>query len=93
MLYSSANDGMNDELLPGHAQRLDPADTTHLNYHDIAGWCRSCGTSASPDERIRARSWSGATESSRSSLSRRGRRPPRPMPFTTSSAISIKRAV
>jgi hypothetical protein len=37
MLYSSVNDGMNDELLPLHAQRLAPADTAHLNYHDIAG--------------------------------------------------------
>jgi len=37
MLYSSANDGGNDELLPGHAQHLAPADTTHLNYHDVAG--------------------------------------------------------
>ena len=37
MLYSSANDAGNDELLPGHAQRLAPADTAHLNYHDIAG--------------------------------------------------------
>jgi dienelactone hydrolase len=37
MLYSSANDAGNDELLPGHAQRLAPADTAHLNYHDVAG--------------------------------------------------------
>ena len=37
MMYSSANDGMNDELLPQSAQRLAPADTAHLNYHDIAG--------------------------------------------------------
>jgi dienelactone hydrolase len=36
MLYSSANDGMNDALLPLHAQRVAPPDTTHLNYHDIA---------------------------------------------------------
>ena len=37
MLYSSANEAMNDELLPGHAQHLAPADTAHLNYHDVAG--------------------------------------------------------
>ena len=37
MLYSSANDGANDKLLPQHAQRVTPPDTTHLNYHDIAG--------------------------------------------------------
>lgn len=37
MMYSSANDGMNDDLLPHGAQRLTPADTAHLNYHDIAG--------------------------------------------------------
>jgi dienelactone hydrolase len=37
MLYSSVNDGMNDALLPSHAERSTPADTTHLNYHDIAG--------------------------------------------------------
>jgi hypothetical protein len=34
--YSSANDGANDDLLPSTATRLSPADTTHLNYHDIA---------------------------------------------------------
>lgn len=37
MLYSSVNDGMNEGLLPEHAQRLAPVDTAHLNYHDIAG--------------------------------------------------------
>jgi len=37
MLYSSVNDGMNDKLLPQHAQRVAPADTAHLNYHDVAG--------------------------------------------------------
>jgi len=36
MMYSSANDGGNDELLPSSVTRLAPADTTHLNYHDIA---------------------------------------------------------
>ncbi len=36
MMYSSANDGANDDLLPSTATRLAPADTTHLNYHDIA---------------------------------------------------------
>src|SRR6185503_18638710 len=36
MMYSSANDGGNDQLLPSSATRLAPADTTHLNYHDIA---------------------------------------------------------
>ncbi len=37
MLYSSANDGMNDALLPLHARRVTAPDTTHLNVHDIAG--------------------------------------------------------
>jgi dienelactone hydrolase len=37
MLYSSVNDGMNDKLLPQHARRVAPADTAHLNYHDVAG--------------------------------------------------------
>jgi dienelactone hydrolase len=37
MLYSSVNEGMNDELLPQHAQRWAPGGTTHLNYHDVAG--------------------------------------------------------
>lgn len=37
MMYSSANDGMNDELLPQGAQRCAPRVTTHLNYHDVAG--------------------------------------------------------
>jgi dienelactone hydrolase len=36
MMYSAANDGGNDGLLPGHAQRVAPAGTTHLNYHDVA---------------------------------------------------------
>ena len=37
MMYSGANDGMNDELLPVGAQRVAPDGTAHLNYHDIAG--------------------------------------------------------
>lgn len=36
MMYSTANDGINDLLLPAHAVRRTPANTTHLNYHDIA---------------------------------------------------------
>ena len=36
-MYSSANDGMDDELLPEGAQRSAPTDTAHLNYHDVAG--------------------------------------------------------
>ena len=36
MMYSAANEGGNDGLLPGHAQRLAPAGTAHLNYHDVA---------------------------------------------------------
>jgi predicted dienelactone hydrolase len=36
MMYSSANDGGNDQLLPSSATRQAPPDTTHLNYHDIA---------------------------------------------------------
>lgn len=37
MMYSEVNDGINDALLPAHAQCLVPAGTLHLNYHDIAG--------------------------------------------------------
>jgi hypothetical protein len=37
MLYSEANQGINDELLPPHAERCVHAGTRHLNYHDIAG--------------------------------------------------------
>ncbi len=37
MMYSARNDGMNDALLPPHAERQAPADTAHLNYHDLAG--------------------------------------------------------
>lgn len=37
MMYSSSNDGMNEALLPEGAQLVTPADTAHLNYHDIAG--------------------------------------------------------
>jgi dienelactone hydrolase len=36
MMYSAANEGMNDALLPSHAQCLAPLGTTHLNYHDVA---------------------------------------------------------
>ena len=36
MMYSAGNDGTNDGLLPSHAQRVAPAGTTHLNYHDAA---------------------------------------------------------
>jgi len=36
MMYSSANDGVNDALLPEHAEREAPAQTAHLNYHDVS---------------------------------------------------------
>jgi dienelactone hydrolase len=36
MMYSAANEGMNDALLPPGAQRLVGADTAHLNHHDAA---------------------------------------------------------
>ena len=36
MMYSAASSGSNDGLLPDHAQRVAPAGTTHLNYHDVA---------------------------------------------------------
>ena len=36
MMYSSANDGGNDSLLPDHAVRHAPAGAAHLNYHDVA---------------------------------------------------------
>lgn len=37
MLYSEANHGTNDLLLPPHIERETPAGTCHLNYHDLAG--------------------------------------------------------
>jgi hypothetical protein len=37
MMYSAANAGMNDALLPSSAKRVAPAGTAHLNYHDVAG--------------------------------------------------------
>ncbi len=37
MMYSAANAGMNDALLPRGVQRVAPARTAHLNYHDVAG--------------------------------------------------------
>jgi dienelactone hydrolase len=36
MMYSAANEGMNDALLPSTARRATPRATAHLNYHDIA---------------------------------------------------------
>ena len=43
MMYSSANEGGNDALLPEHAVRYAPPDTAHLNYHDVSAlfpWLR-----------------------------------------------------
>lgn len=37
MLYSAANEGINDALLPQHAQRRTLKAARHLNFHDIAG--------------------------------------------------------
>jgi dienelactone hydrolase len=37
MMYSSANDGINEQVLPGHARCITPPGTRHLNYHDVAG--------------------------------------------------------
>jgi dienelactone hydrolase len=37
MMYSAPNDGINDALLPVHAERQSAAGTAHLNYHDLAG--------------------------------------------------------
>lgn len=36
MMYSAANEGINDLLLPEHAVRRTPANTAHLNYHDVS---------------------------------------------------------
>ena len=36
MMYSAANAGINDALLPRHAERVTPTGTAHLNYHDLA---------------------------------------------------------
>lgn len=37
MLYSEANEGMNDALLPASSSREVVPGTKHLNFHDIAG--------------------------------------------------------
>jgi dienelactone hydrolase len=37
MLYSEANEGMNDALLPASASREVVPGTKHLNFHDVAG--------------------------------------------------------
>lgn len=37
MLYSEANRGINDLLLPSHTRQETPVGTCHLNYHDLAG--------------------------------------------------------
>jgi hypothetical protein len=36
MMYSQANAGMNDLLLPAQARRIVAEGTMHLNYHDVA---------------------------------------------------------
>lgn len=36
MMYSAANEGINDLLLPEHAVRRTLANTAHLNYHDVS---------------------------------------------------------
>ena len=36
MMYSAMNDGINDLLLPEHTVRRTPANTMHLNYHDVS---------------------------------------------------------
>jgi dienelactone hydrolase len=36
MLYSEANEGINDELLPPHAEKLTLPGTTHLSFHDVS---------------------------------------------------------
>lgn len=38
MLYSTANDGMNDALLPPHAVRCAFPGSDHLGYHDASLW-------------------------------------------------------
>lgn len=37
MLYSEANSGMNEALLPAQTERQTFAGSRHLNFHDIAG--------------------------------------------------------
>jgi len=50
MIYSANNESINDELLPKHATCVTAANTSHLNYHDIAGllpplrWIRAVGS-------------------------------------------------
>ncbi len=49
MMYSARNEAINDELLPMHATRLTAPNTSHLNFHDVAGlvpplrWIRIVG--------------------------------------------------
>lgn len=38
MLYSAANEGSNDALLPPHAERCAFAGSDHLSYHDASLW-------------------------------------------------------
>jgi dienelactone hydrolase len=59
MLYSMGNDAINNGLLPPDAAQLARPDTTHLNFHDIAGmlpalrWTRALG----PTDPVSALEW------------------------------------
>jgi dienelactone hydrolase len=50
MIYSADNEAINDGLLPKHARCVTAANTSHLNYHDVAGllpplrWMRAVGS-------------------------------------------------
>jgi dienelactone hydrolase len=63
MMYSAANEAINDELLPKHARRVTAASTAHLNYHDVAGllpplrWMRAVGSA----EPVSALQWRNRT--------------------------------
>jgi dienelactone hydrolase len=60
MLYSEANEGINDAALPPQAQRLSAPRTRHLNYHDLAAvlpllrWTAALGA-AQPAQTLRWR--------------------------------------
>ncbi len=49
MIYSSGNEGINDDLLPNEATCRTAAGTEHLNFHDVAAllpplrWIRAVG--------------------------------------------------
>ena len=74
MIYSAANEGINDQLLPPHAERLTLPRTTHLSFHDLL--VAHAGTSLSGcDRQSKTRRMSRASQSGSADFSIRGRYP------------------